>query len=356
MQTIKSFFTLLLLPLLLFTTFAHAASPSLDGAAVSMGGGTYPRATRLSDNSLLGVTTTFSSGTNIITIVRSTDDGLTWTPHGEVTRGVGDIDNGFLLQLPDGRILCAFRNHSKDAAGAYTIYRITICVSSDNGKTWAYLSNPETASPPNGLWEPFMRIGNDGRIQMYYSRELASDDQDNLVRFSSDGGANWSASSVISGSGITSRDGMVGVAKFNDGTDRLIAVFETTEGGSATGPFKIKAVTSSDDGASWGNRQAVFEATGSNNNAGAPQVANVGGNLVVSFMTDEDTGLHQWVSGAAAKIMVSATMAEGSVTWENKLTVGGVQSNWPGLMTIDNSHVMVMYDNGGAKSQRVVLK
>jgi hypothetical protein len=33
-----------------------------------------------------------------------------------------------------------------------------------------------------------------------------------------------------------------------------------------------------------------------------------------------------------------------------------VQSNWPGLMTIDNSHVMVMYDNGGAKSQRVVLK
>ncbi|RPB17147.1 neuraminidase [Morchella conica CCBAS932] len=354
MTTIKSFFTLLLLPLLLFTTLTHAVSPSLDGAAVSMGSGTYPRATRLSDNSLLGVTTTFSSGTNIITIVRSTDDGLSWTPHGEVTRGVGDIDNGFLLQLPDGRILCAFRNHSKDG-DAYTIYRITVCVSSDNGATWTYLSTPETGSPPNGLWEPFMRIGNDGRIQLYYSRELAADDQDNLVRFSSDGGANWSASSVISGSGITSRDGMVGVAKYNDGADRLIAVFETNEGGVA-GSFRIKSVASSDDGATWGNRQTVFEASGTNNNAGAPQVASVGGSLVVSFMTDEDTGLHQWVSGASAKIVASTAISSGSVTWGNKLTVGGVQSNWPGMLTIDDRHVMVMYDNGGAKSQRVLLQ
>ncbi|KAI5841391.1 Sialidase [Morchella snyderi] len=354
MPSIKSLFTLLLLPLLLFAALAHAISPSLDGAAVPMGGGTYPRATRLSDNSLLGVTTTVSSGTNIITIVRSTDNGLTWASHGEVTRGVGDIDNGFLLQLADGRILCAFRNHSKDATtGAATTYRITICVSSDNGATWSYLGTPETAAPPNGLWEPFMRTGADGRLQLYYSRELAADDQDNVVRFSADGGASWSASSVVSGAGITARDGMVGVARYSDGADGLIAVFETTEGGSAAGTFLIKAVTSADDGATWGGRQTVFVPAGTGNNAGAPQVANVGGSLVVSFMTDEDTGMHQWVGGAAAKIVVAAA---GTVSWGGKLTVGGVQSNWPGLVTLDDSHVMVMYDNGGAKSQRVLLQ
>lgn len=50
---------------------------------------------------------------------------------------------------------------------------------------------------------------------------------------------------------------------------------------------------SPDDGNSWGNRRNIYTATGENNNAGAPQVINVGGTLVVSFMTDEDTQVSQ---------------------------------------------------------------
>jgi len=42
----------------------------------------------------------------------------------------------------------AFRNHSKDSAGVYTYYRITICYSDDGGKTWQFLS--EAASDPAG--------------------------------------------------------------------------------------------------------------------------------------------------------------------------------------------------------------
>lgn len=317
-----------------------------------MGAGTYPRSTRLNDGSLLGVYTAFEGTQNVIKTTRSTDNGNSWNAYSEVTRGVGDIDNGFLLQLSNGRILCAFRNHSKNGDGAYTVFRITICVSSDGGKSWVYLSTAEVSGPPNGLWEPFMRIGADEKVQLYYSRELASNDQDNLVRFSSDGGASWSGSTIVSGSGIIARDGMVGVTQFNDSQTKLIAIFETNQDGT----FSLKSTTSSDDGRSWGNRQTVYHATGQNNNAGAPQITNAGGTLVASFMTDEDTSLHKWVSGASTKIIVSTAIISGSISWGNKLTVGNVQSNWPGIMTLDNNHVLVMYDNGGAKSQRIVLQ
>jgi hypothetical protein len=63
---------------------------------------------------------------------------------------VGDIGNGFLIQLPDGNILCAFRNHSVDTAQKnrpFTHYRITICVSKDCGKEWSYLSTPDEVDP-----------------------------------------------------------------------------------------------------------------------------------------------------------------------------------------------------------------
>ena len=92
-----------------------------------------------------------------------------------------------------------------------------------------------------GLWEPFLRNANDGSLQIYYSRENAANDQDSIQRISYDGGATWSAANTISGAGITARDGMLGLATFNDGVNKLLAVFETTE----DGPFCIKSVTSS---------------------------------------------------------------------------------------------------------------
>lgn len=49
--------------------------------------------------------------------------------------------------------------------------------SDDNGASWAYLSEPAAeASPINGIWEPFLRNARDGSLQLFYSRELASND------------------------------------------------------------------------------------------------------------------------------------------------------------------------------------
>ena len=194
-----------------------AVIPKLAGSPVIFGQGTYPRANSLSDPSLpagsiVGAYTAFSNGYNILEIVMSTDKGTSWRTIGEVTRGpsnANDIDNPYVLQLPSGRVLCAFRNHSKDpSTGAYQYFRITVAYSDDLGKTWKYLGTPSSdPGPVNGNWEPFLRNAQDGSLQLYYSRENSAADQDTLERFSTDGGKTWTNPQTISGAGITARDG-----------------------------------------------------------------------------------------------------------------------------------------------------
>ena len=54
------------------------AVPRLSGAAVSVGPGTYPRANKLSDGSILAAYTAFEGGYNIIRVVISTNNGQSW--------------------------------------------------------------------------------------------------------------------------------------------------------------------------------------------------------------------------------------------------------------------------------------
>lgn len=269
---------------------AIGVQPRLSGEATVIGAGTYPRATELAEGTLLGVYTAVSSGSNIITTVHSTDRGNSWQERGIVTSGFGDIDNPYLLQLKSGRVLCVFRNHSKDPnTHQYTFFRITICFSDDNGATWRYLSQPASdPGPINGNWEPFLRLSsyNPDNIQLYYSRKNAANDQDSLMRTSTDGGQTWSLATTISGAGLIARDGMLGVTTLPSGGGNLIAIFEsydTAPGG--TGLFRVHSITSNDDGQTWGNRNTVYVPTGSQNNAGAPQITNVGGTLVVCLGT-----------------------------------------------------------------------
>ena len=72
----------------------------------------------------------------------------------------------------------------------------------------------------------------------------------------------------------------------------------------------------------------------------------------MSFMTDEDTQLHDWINGAAAKIITSV---DGGKTWGHKLKVFDDQADWPGLVAVGEKGLLVMADKEGAKSRRVVL-
>jgi hypothetical protein len=141
---------------------SNTIKPSLSGSPVDITsgkGGTYPRSNRLQDGSLIATYTTFSNGNNQIALARSTNNGISWTQIGTAaTRpsSSSDVDNSYVLQLPSGRLLVAYRNHDKNpSTGAYTFYRITISYSDNSGATWSYLSDPASdPAGPNGNWEP----------------------------------------------------------------------------------------------------------------------------------------------------------------------------------------------------------
>lgn len=143
---------------------------------------------------------------------------------------------------------------------------------------------------------------------------------------------------------------MTGVATISG--SNVMAVFES----QFTGMFTINAITSSDDGKTWADRKIVYTPSSPNTSAGAPQIVNVGGTLAVSFMTNEDSALAapstNYTSNTAAKFITSG---DGGNTWGNKVTVGQIQSVWPGLYTLNEANLLMMFDNGGAKAQKITL-
>ncbi|KAI1751923.1 glycoside hydrolase family 93 protein [Xylaria castorea] len=312
-----------------------------SGTSVIDPAGVYIRVTAVNGGGLIAGYAAQDGTQHVLRTAKSTDGGQSWRLQGEVYRADStntDLDNAFPLQLSSGRILYAYRNHDRPN-GQYTYYRITVSYSDDGGITFQYLSTvaQRAASGVNGLWEPFLRVANNGSLQCYYSAENSSTDQDGFMQQSTDGGLTWSSPITVSGAGVTSRDGMIGVANI-DGNGNLIAVFENTE----IGLFSIDYVLSHDDGKSWGERARLYTAS-NGGQAIAPQVCNVGGTLVTSFMTDESIG----ATGADGGQMKVVTSTTGGRTWNASVVTGQVASHWPGLFSRDSTHFLALYSKNG---------
>ncbi|KAJ9139363.1 Glycoside hydrolase family 93 protein [Pleurostoma richardsiae] len=288
----------------------------------------------------------------VLRVVRSTDGAESWQYLREVFRGeeaTHDIDNAMPIQLPSGRILYAYHNHDRTGSDwHYTYFRVSISYSDDGGVSFKYLSTVEehVLSGVNGLWEPYLRLARDGTLQGYYSAENSAADQDNFMKYSTDGGATWSAWIAVSGGDRSSRDGMTGVAP-SDNDGNLLCVFENTENGY----FTVDYVLSHDDGYSWGERARLYTPCGADSGkiAGARQVYNVWGTLVASFMTNDDVSLVNNYDGAQMKVVTSV---DGAKTWSASVVMGE-SAHWPGLFNRDPTHFLVLYssDDLGAVSQ-----
>lgn len=312
--------------------------------------GTYPRLARLSDGSILSAYTRWEGPTRVLKVGRSTDGGQRFTDWGEVTRGTGDVDNMFLLEVtPPGTILAAFRNHDLGPSGP-AWFRITVCQSHDGGKNWTYLSQAAEKGAPFGLWEPFMRIGRQGEVQMTFSQEFAHDDQRTMMVKSYDQGRTWTTPVCIAGAEERLRDGMTGIAQTTDnGREALVLVFETTRYGT----FNLEAVISYDDGASWHCRHIVY-APPRGRNAGSPQIASFeDGSLVVSFMTDEDVIGPNWPGLSATKVVFAGPPRNGQMRWSKSRLVSPEPSIWPGIFALDAHRALVTYDHCGPKCKTI---
>ncbi|KAI0475317.1 glycoside hydrolase family 93 protein [Xylariaceae sp. FL0804] len=334
-------------------------------------GGTYPRLCRLSDGSLLCVSTGFEGPVHVLQVSRSTDNGRTFSPRGEVARGAGDVDNGFLLELPPGAdrrpgvVLAAFRNHDRGPATAQTDgkpfrhFRITVCRSEDAGLSWLYLAQAAEQNAVeqrgNGIWEPFMRIGRKGEVQLTYSGELARDDQETFRVDSFDGGATWSPPRCLwcHPRHENLRDGMQGIVSVQDaadGREALLMVFETTR---RRPHFSVEYVVSYDEGRTWGGRGVVYAPRNPGRNAGSPQIArDARGRLAVVFQTDEDVDAPSWPGRAAVKATFLA--AEDGLRggrlgggWSTPVLVSDVSSMWPGVFCTGDDEFMAVCGHAG---------
>ncbi|KAF7534266.1 hypothetical protein G7054_g6366 [Neopestalotiopsis clavispora] len=308
-------------------------------------GNAYPRVTALSDGTLLLGYAHYDGTTHALDILRSTDGGSSFTPYGSVTSRTdnADLDNIFLLEVGSTSpptVLAAYRNHDKDSSGVYTYFRITVSKSTDGGKSWAFAGQATEFSASSsggwGVWEPFMRIGSNGQVQLDFSKELAANNQQTYRTLSSNQGSSWSSpvNLLTHPSNVNLRDGMVGIAKVTDQADgraALVIVFETTSRGD--GIFNIAYAVSYDDGASYGT-------------AG---IANKGSNgLAVVFMTDEDSSTQNWPTIAQIKTVTADQLSGGKITWSSPQAVSsGTYSHWPGVLSFSGK-ILSVYDQGGA--------
>lgn len=311
--------------------------------------GTYPRLARLSDGTILSSFTRFPDGKHALCVARSTDGGWTFEDLSEVTRAAGDVDNMFLLEVAPGVVLAAFRNHSSGPNGP-SHYRITVCRSMDSGRTWKYASQAAEKSPPFGIWEPFMRLGQRGEVQLTYSHEFAHNNQSTMLVVSHDQGSSWSSPVCLHGAHDPLRDGMNGIAPTHDnGREALVMVFETTR----YGPFNIECLISYDDGATWGHRHEVYRPR-SGHNAGSPQIASFAdGSTAVAFMTDEDSNQVKWVKNAAIKVVFGSPPRDGQIQWSAPSLISPASSYWPGVMALNEHTALVTYDRGGPLAKTV---
>lgn len=238
------------------------------------GGVACPRLYTLADNTLLCSfdANDDNGGYSVIKVVRSTDDGLTWSRDTVVSDTPDRIcANGTMYQLENGDILLAYRANIGADGKAETTPRhtaIKVSVSHDNGYTWgnhstviAYENNA------GGVYEPcFVNIG--GVPTIFYANDAVGELAELGVGKTADGthqpavtslayqnieyiqwiDGEWKNRTIVcNGMNSGSRDGMPAITQLKDG--RWMVAYEANNTGGKY-PFVLRYKLS-DNGLTW---------------------------------------------------------------------------------------------------------
>ncbi|SFK87423.1 hypothetical protein SAMN05192579_10833 [Rhodanobacter glycinis] len=189
---------------------------------------------------------------------------LRWQPNiTELSRASGS--------LPAGTVLLAANATGNDAKGRVVAEDLQLYTSSDGGHSWHYRSSiikgggKPSEKDNHGVWEPNMRVLDDGRMVAYYSSEQHKAEGFNQLlahKVSRDGGLTWGAEHVdVAIPGGVERPGMAVVDRLPDG--RYVMSYEDIDG-PQNGHVYLKF---SRDGLDWGD--AAMRGTPVQTEAGA---------------------------------------------------------------------------------------
>jgi hypothetical protein len=243
---------------------AHAVSRASQTLAAPLAnapspGTLYPRAMRMkysgaSNGTMLATYEQWTSGTPVLPIYRSTDNGNTWTQISSVT----DTQNGWgmrwepdLYELPTaignfpaGTIMATGASVPSDRSAI----KIDMYASTDHGLTWNFVSNIAIggeAISDNGhtpVWEPFLMVSG-SKLIAYYSDQRDPAHGQKIVHQVTTDGVNWGP--VVDDVAVptySSRPGMPTVARLPNGN--YVMTYEY--GGAPEGNFAVYYKISAD--------------------------------------------------------------------------------------------------------------
>ena len=210
----------------------------------------WARLSRLRNGDWLAAYAVFGnpSGT-VIHVKRSGDRMRSWTYVTQVAEPGRQLDNANLLQLANGDVLLAVRSLVPKKS-----YRVQVYRSTDDGRSFRFLSVIEANETPNGsegvgVWEPFLLQLPDNRVAAFYANEKHSTaepaySQVISERISADGGATWGEEILAVAEPGQARPGEPNVLRLPD--NRYMLFYEVCGTEPCAGRFSVSA-----DGVNW---------------------------------------------------------------------------------------------------------
>ena len=235
--------------------FHYSAATPVDGSRIAWdyrsmeqlaARGTYPRLLRLKDSSLAVV---YESGTGSTVLIRSSDNGNTWSVPATIFSPFTSTGNGAstrvncanpeLIQLQNGNLISGC-NYRPEADGIAP-FSIALKRSSDNGLTWTdslVVFHAETRFA-DGCWEPSFLQLPDGELQLYFANEkpyTSSNEQEISMLRSEDNGRTWTDQPVTVSFRWQHRDGMPVARVVNN---EIVVVIEDNNNGQFK-PYTVR--------------------------------------------------------------------------------------------------------------------
>lgn len=254
-------------------------------------GSQYGRMTQLKDATWLIVYTIYDNNGYLfadahdlhgqgtaLQIARSTDNCRSWKTICTLRDDNRDLDNGEIIQLPNGTLRLAARSVRWQKS-----YRILIWSSEDTGATWQHLSEVDSnegfpgslGNPDKGVYEPDFCLLDDGTLAIFYANEkhvVAKPSFSQIVseKISRDNGRDWGEEIWVAWDPAkpADRPGMPVVTKMQNG--KYIVAFEVV-GSRGAGIF----CKTSPDGKTW------------TSGIGTPIAGQIGGPYIISLKNGE---------------------------------------------------------------------